>query len=94
MNEKQLRWNRLVDAARLARDDRSDAAPHGFATRVVSLAYSIPQSIHATYEVVSFKAMIFACSIAAVVLVANTSSLMRLISHDDPNTELVDLSLD
>jgi len=94
MNEKQLRYNRLVDAARLARDDRSDAAPYGFAARVVSLAYTVPQSVYATYEGVSFKAMIFACSITAVVLVANTSSLMRLISHDDPTTELVDLSLD
>jgi hypothetical protein len=94
MNEKQLRWKRLVDAACLARDHRSDAAPYGFATRVVTLAYKLPHSVYTTYEGVSLKAMLYACSIAAVVLVANTSSLIGLISHDDPTTELVDLSLD
>ncbi len=94
MNDTHTALNRLFSAARAARDTRTEAAPYGFASRVVTLARAVPNSLHASYENVSFKAMFFACSIAAVVLVVNTSSLVRLVSHDEPTTELVDLSLD
>jgi hypothetical protein len=94
MKHNSSTWSKLVTAARSVQDNRPDHAPLGFSTRVVSLARAVPHSLHLSYEIVSFKAMLCACSIAAVVFVANTSNLVRLLSHDDPTTELVDLSLD
>lgn len=38
MRPEDKAWQKLVAAARLARDDRDTAAPYGFATRVAALA--------------------------------------------------------
>ena len=45
MNPEDLAWQKLVAAARQARDERSESAPYGFSTRVAALAMAAPQSV-------------------------------------------------
>ncbi|MBI2516750.1 MAG: hypothetical protein HYV95_07510 [Opitutae bacterium] len=42
MKHPDQSWQRLTAAARSARDERAAAAPYGFATRVATLAMTLP----------------------------------------------------
>ena len=42
MNHHEQSWQRLATSARAAADGRSEAAPYGFATRIVALAQTVP----------------------------------------------------
>jgi len=98
MKNTHQAWERLVSAARSYPDERDVKAPYGFATRVAALAMAAERPVVSFVEHFSFRAMIAACSLAAVVVAANYSSIRSLyqeqtpVASDDPVAEMIDLA--
>ena|SRR5579883_2180559 len=96
MNPTPQAWQRLVDAARRAPDERDSSAPYGFAVRVAARAFTERPPFGSLFERFSLRAMGVAGLLALVAVAANYSSVRRLFDHettaaDDPTAELVDL---
>ncbi len=96
MNPSDQKWNRLTAGARSAPDDRDTAAPYGFSTRVVALAFA-QQRVGSLLERFSLRALGIAALLALVCVAANYSSVAGSLgddsaSTDDPVAEIVDLA--
>ena len=68
-------WNRLVAAARAVPDDRDPAAPYGFTTRVVALAFSREGKVASLFERFAMRAVGIACLLALVSVAVNYRTL-------------------
>ena len=83
MTPEELAWQKLVTAARRARDDRDAAAPYGFSTRVAAMAMSAQElSIGTVFERFSWKALGLA-SLLAVASVAANYAWLATPADDD-----------
>ncbi len=105
-NEPRHPWPRLVAAARQVPDQRDEAAPYGFSTRVAALAFARLPSSSNVLERLALRAVAVACllAIASVVinypLVSNTAPAKHRPSQteeevqftpvEDPVTTLLD----
>jgi hypothetical protein len=77
-------WPRLTVAARLAPSPSGAAAPSGFATRVVALAFARqPDSLAALCDFFSWRALAAAALIAFVSVAANLGSMLAPSEVDD-----------
>ena len=90
-------WQRLVAAARHAPDNRDDAAPFGFATRVSALAMANqPPAMRAMMSRLSWRALGVALMLMIVSIAANYSSVSFSTDNDqdtfDPVAELLTAS--
>lgn len=94
-------WLRLVAAARRApADSRDTAAPYGFATRVVALAFAGPLELRTSslFERFSLKAVSIAALMAAVSVAANLPPVLEAFENDvmavqDPVVEVLAFDL-
>lgn len=99
MNPKDPRhpWQRLVAGARRAREDRDDAAPYGFATRVAALALAAEGCGASVLERLAFRALGVACLLALASIAFNYSAPTRAtaaeetVGTDDPMAVLLDV---
>jgi hypothetical protein len=84
MNPGDQAWQKLISAARGARDDRSDAAPFGFSTRVVAFAWENPRAGITTslFERWSWRALTIAGMFAAVTMAANYASVKPAVDEE------------
>jgi len=75
MNSSNKAWERLVNAAQV-RGGREEggAAPSGFATRVVALAWSAQRESESLFERFSWRALGTACAVALVCVSLNVST--------------------
>lgn len=100
-------WPRLAAAARRMRDERDDAAPFGFATRVVALAIAGQRCTASLMDRFAWRALGIACLVALGSVAMNYRELAPLtrpapavvvnedfdtISHDDPLAIVLDLA--
>ena len=83
MNMDNLGWEKLVAAARRVRDDRPEAAPYGFSTRVVATAMSTDaRSTGTLFERWSWRALAVAGIFAAVGVVTNYHTASSSLDDD------------
>ncbi len=101
MNPYHQAWKRLTAAARgVPADPRDLSAPHGFATRVVALAFArtAERPLAVFFERISLRALIVAALIAIASVAANITPIMNAIEEDvfalqDPVIEMLALGL-
>lgn len=95
MNPEDQAWQKLVSAARRARDDRPEEAPYGFSTRVVALAWANPRAGFAgnLFERWSWRALTIAGMFAAVTLVSNFASVKPAVDDELLSDETLVASL-
>ena len=74
LNDPQHPWSRLTAAARRAPDDRETAAPYGFATRVVALAFA-PERKASFAERFALRAVGLSCLLAVLSVAVNYTHL-------------------
>lgn len=67
-------WSRLIRAARAVRPEQPGAAPHGFSTRVVALAWTKGTPAGWLLERIAFRAVGVAGLLAALSLILNYST--------------------
>lgn len=102
-NDPQHPWMRLAAAARRAPDGRDTAAPYGFATRVVALAYAQERKMTSLLERFSLRALGLACLLTGLTVATNYSVVIKLFTEeeaivapvtmtDDPVAELIDVA--
>jgi len=97
MSNYDQAWQRLAAAARRAPDERDDAAPYGFSTRVAALAMAAGRPKRSMIEQLSLRAMGIACLLALVAVGTNYSTISHLFDDetppaDDPVAALVDIA--
>lgn len=69
MNLQHDAWQRLAAAARNAPDLRDEAAPYGFATRVVALSARRPaESAWGAFERFALRGLLAACVVSAAAI--------------------------
>lgn len=73
--ESRQAWSRLVSAARQARDDRDEAAPFGFSTRIAALAISARRAPVFAIDRLALRALGVACLLAVGSIALNYSEL-------------------
>jgi hypothetical protein len=85
MKPEDKAWQKLVAAARLARDDRDTAAPYGFATRVAALAMAEQRQAPAGawVERFSWRALMVAGLLAVGGVATNYASPMPANGDDE-----------
>ena len=94
-------WNRLIAAARTVSDDRDSAAPYGFTTRVVALAFSPEGKVASLFERFALRAVGIACLLALMSVAVNYKTLaggstgamsddLEPVPTDDPVAALLD----
>lgn len=83
-NEPRHPWSRLVAAARQVGDTRDCAAPYGFATRIVALAFAQERSVASLFDRFALRAVGVACLLAIASIAINYSSMTRSQSADEP----------
>jgi hypothetical protein len=78
-------WARLAAGARRAAtsDGRETAAPYGFSTRVVALAFAAERPVASLFERFSLRALGVASLLALVSVAANYTFLTNLVGDDD-----------
>jgi hypothetical protein len=74
-NDPRHPWSRLTAAAREVTDDRDSAAPYGFATRVVALAFAQERRVSSLFERFAFRAVGVASLLALFSIVLNYPAL-------------------
>jgi hypothetical protein len=97
MNHPHSPWQKLTALARQAPDDRSAAAPYGFATRVVARVAAQPAlSPWAVFERFALRGLMIAAAFGVAAIAFNYSTLTTEPSDDaaaiDPVAELLELS--
>lgn len=101
LNDPRHPWSRLVTAARRAPDGRDTAAPYGFATRVVALAFARERGAVSLWERFSLRALAVACLLTGLTVATNYSAVTKLFVEnetapammvDDPVSELIDVA--
>ncbi len=92
MNPLNSLWFRLVKAARLAPIEARDAAaPSGFSTRVVALAFaSAEASFSGMLARLSWRALTVAAIVMAVTIAANFKPLLASLDKDVSSASLSD----
>ena len=90
-NDPRHPWMRLTAAARDVRDDRDAAAPYGFATRVVSLAFAQERRVASLFERFSFHAVGVASLLALFSIVLNYPALTTSNTSVSPQVDEVEL---
>lgn len=68
-------WSRLVAAARTVRDERDDAAPYGFSTRVAALAFAQERSAGSIFDRFALRALGVSCLLALGSFAVNYNAL-------------------
>ncbi len=87
-NDPKHPWARLTAAARTMTDDRDNAAPHGFATRVVALGFANePRLTVSLFERFAWRAVGVAGLLAILSVVVNYSVLSRTVAVEEQITE-------
>ncbi len=97
MNRFDHQWQKLTALARQARDDRADAAPYGFATRVAARAANLPAaSPWAPFERFALRGLMVAAAFGVAAVAFNYSAFISEPSGSEAGTdtvgELLDLS--
>ncbi len=100
MNSCKSPWLRLVATARMVpADTREAVAPHGFATRVVALAFATSEfSMMSLFARLSWRALAVAAVVMLVSVVANFKPMLTSFDRDasmvlvDPVGEWLDIS--
>jgi hypothetical protein len=99
MKPTDFQWQRLVRAARRAADDRDEAAPYGFATRVAAQALAARESSSPILEQFAWRALGVACLVAVLGIAANYSLLSNgnaevegFFTPDDPAAIVLEVS--
>lgn len=97
MNHPQRSWQRLTAAARSAHDKRDVSVPYGFATRVATLAMTLPSANpFALFDRIARRGLIAAAafSVAAVVFgySAWTGERSDDVAANDTVSEILELS--
>ncbi len=100
MNSLKSSWPRLVAIARLApADERDAAAPSGFATRVVAIAFAVDEpSMTSVFTRLSWRALAVAALVMFVSVAANFKPMLTSLDRDastvlvDPVGEWLDIS--
>jgi hypothetical protein len=83
MNPENPSWEKLVAVARLARDDRREEAPYGFATRVVAQAMANQVQAKSTlFERWAWRAVAIAGMFATVTVAANYTTFTSPPDYD------------
>lgn len=82
-NDPKHPWSRLVAAARRAPDGRDTAAPYGFATRVVALAFTQERAVASLFDRFALRALGVACLLAVLSIVVNYSALTKSVLVED-----------
>jgi hypothetical protein len=105
-SDPRAAWTRLTAAARTVRDERDAAAPYGFATRVVALAFAQERRVASLFERFALRAMGVAAllalgsvalnyqELADPVLIAQASDEIDLLRSDDAVSIVLDLASD
>lgn len=92
-------WQRLCRASRQSESGAASAAPYGFATRVVALAFERSPGVRSVFERFALRAVAAACLLAlasaglnyrALFPVEPVSAAVEHVSLDDPLGELLD----
>ena len=74
-NDPRNPWTRLTTAARNAREDCDAAAPYGFATRVVALAFAQERRVSSLFERFAMRAVGVASLLALFSVALNYPTL-------------------
>ena len=90
-NDPRHPWSRLTAAARDVRDDRDAAAPYGFATRVVALAFAQERRVASLFERFAFRAVGVASLLALFSIVLNYPALTTGNTNVSPQVDEVEL---
>lgn len=88
-NDPRHPWARLTKAARTVRDDRTAAAPYGFATRVAALAMSQERRVASLVDLFAFRALGVACLLAVISAAMNYSEVARRLSGGGASDDLL-----
>lgn len=86
MTPEDLAWQKLVTAARRVRDERDEAAPYGFSTRVVAMAMAMAAreaSIGSIFERFSWRALGLAGLLAITSVAANYAWVSGTATEED-----------
>lgn len=84
MTPEDLAWQKLVTAARRVRDDRDEAAPYGFSTRVVAMAMAAREtSMGSIFERFSWRALGLAGLLAITSVAANYAWVSGTATEED-----------
>lgn len=84
MKPEDQAWQRLVAAARAARDDRDTAAPYGFATRVAALAMAAEaRPARGLFERLAWRALGIAALLAVASVAASYSGFGSTSADED-----------
>ncbi len=84
MTPEDLAWQKLVTAARRVRDERDEAAPYGFSTRVAAMAMAAREaSIGSIFERFSWRALGLASLLAITSVAANYAWVSTTGSEED-----------
>jgi hypothetical protein len=75
LNDPSQPWSRLTAAARRVRDERDEAAPYGFATRVAALAFLPERPLASLFERFALRAVGVASLLALFSIVLNYQAL-------------------
>ena len=93
-------WNKLVKAARMAADDRSEAPPYGFSTRVVARAARTeaqPPGFAGLFQGMAMRALAVAGFLVVTSVSLNLPYLFGSAEDEtaifaDPVTEILEVS--
>lgn len=77
-------WTRLVAAARQVPDERDTAAPYGFSTRVIALAFSSERRMNSLFDRFALRALGIACVLAIASVAINYSAMSTTSTTDEP----------
>ncbi|MBI5690964.1 MAG: hypothetical protein HZC55_12820 [Verrucomicrobia bacterium] len=83
-------WFRLVAAARTVRDDRTEGAPYGFATRVAALALAPERAVRSLFEVFALRALVIASLLAVCSIAINYNEISRRLAGGADDLLLAD----
>ncbi len=97
MNRFDHQWRKLITLARQSRGENDPAAPYGFATRVATLAATMPPvSPWMGFERVALRGLLVAAALGVAAIAFDYSNLFSGQTDEyaltDPVGEILDLS--
>ncbi len=97
MNRFDHQWRKLITLARQAREGNDPASPFGFATRVASLAATMPPaSPWIGFERVALRGLLVAAALGVAAIAFDYSNIFSGQTDEyaltDPVGEILDLS--
>ena len=95
MNSFDRQWQKLAAAARLAGDERGDAAPYGFAVRVAARGLAAPAENAGWFlERFAVRGLVIAMLFSASAAAFNYSAVFSDPADDYANVDSIDEMLD